>query len=59
MSFLSKTFYLQLICHLVSGENILIPLCFPLLCFFSMKGEPGRNGKAGEVGFAGSPVSLY
>lgn len=31
----------------------------PLLCFFSIKGEPGRNGNPGEVGFSGSPVSLY
>lgn len=53
-SFLRKTFHLHLICHLVSDGNILIPFCFCQSCFFSIKGEPGRNGNPGEVGFAGS-----
>lgn len=36
------------------------PFFSPSPCFFfSIKGEPGRNGNSGEVGFAGSPVSLY
>lgn len=48
---------LQWVCHLLSEENILIPLLFFFV--FSIKGEPGRNGNPGEVGFSGSPVSLY
>lgn len=57
--FLKNTFYLQLICHQVSEENIFIPLCFLVYFFFPIKGEAGRNGNPGEMGFSGSPVSLY
>lgn len=53
--FLRETFYLQSLCHLVSQENILTHFASLL----PLKGEPGRNGSPGEVGFSGSPVSLF
>lgn len=42
-----------------SLRSILILFAFssPPFFFLTLKGEPGRNGNPGEVGFAGSPVS--